>query len=111
MGTISHVTDKSSDHESAIDERCAPDAFEAGKPAVESSLQTTRFDNASMPGIIGIMSQSNETGSTQQQESGDPNDCGHHTLVKVESKISEADKDVQIYVCTICRKSFAVDAW
>ena len=60
---------------------------------------------------VGIMSQSKETESTQQQESRAPNECDHHTLVKVESKISEADKDVQIYVCTICRKSFAVDAW
>lgn len=56
------------------------------------------------------MSQSNEKGSTQQENRA-PNECDHQTLVKVESKISEADKDVQIYVCTICRKSFAVDAW
>lgn len=59
----------------------------------------------------GIMTQSKETGKTEQQENRAPNECDHQTLVKVESKISEADKDVQIYVCTVCRKSFVVDAW
>jgi hypothetical protein len=33
------------------------------------------------------------------------------TLVKVESQISDVDLDVQIYVCTICRKSFVVSAY
>lgn len=59
----------------------------------------------------GIMTQSEEIGKAQQQEGKAPNDCDHQTLVKVESKISEADKDVQIYGCTVCRKSFVVDAW
>ncbi len=57
------------------------------------------------------MTQSEETGKPQQQGNKAPNECDHHTLVKVESKISEADKDVQIYDCTACRKSFVVDAW
>ena len=58
-----------------------------------------------------IMAQSEETGKTQQQESRAPNECGHQNLVKVESKISDVDLDVQIYVCTICRKSFVVSAY
>lgn len=61
--------------------------------------------------MAGIMVQSEETGKAQQQESRAPNECGHRNLVKVESKISDVDTDVQIYVCTICRKSFAVNAY
>jgi len=59
----------------------------------------------------GFMTQSKETGSTQLQENRASNECGHQTLMKVESKIREADKDAQIYVRAIRRKLFAVDAY
>lgn len=59
----------------------------------------------------GIMTQSKEPRSTQQREDRAPNECDHQTLVKVELEISDVDKDVQIYVCTSCGKSFTVNAW
>jgi len=34
--------------------------------------------------------------------------CRHHTLVKENGELSEADTDVQIYVCASCRTSFTV---
>lgn len=48
---------------------------------------------------------------TRDQESKAPSECGHQVLAKVESKISKADTDVQIYLCTICGKSFMVNDW
>lgn len=59
--------------------------------------------------MASIMAESE--GEAQQQESGAPNECGHLTLVKVESEISDVDTDVQIYLCAMCRRSFAVNAW
>jgi transposase-like protein len=57
------------------------------------------------------MTQSKLIQSTRAQESKAPSECRHQALAKVESKISKADTDVQIYVCTTCGKSFMVNDW
>jgi hypothetical protein len=60
------------------------------------------------------MTQSKQTQKRKPRRSQDyqaPKECDHQALAKVESKINKADTDVQIYVCTICRRSFMVNDW
>jgi transposase-like protein len=57
------------------------------------------------------MAQAEGSGEAHQQEGKAPNDCGHQNLVKAESRTSDVDPDVQIYLCAMCRRSFTVNAY